>query len=295
MKILILGANGLIGHKIYQVLNDEFSDVWAHLRKPLRSYKFKNIYNFRKVIEDLDLSDFTKLKNELDQLTPDLIINAAGITIRRGINQSMFKTILINSVLPHFLEKWVSNNKDRRLIHFCTDCVFSGKNGKYKEESIKDANDIYAKTKSLGEVSGPQSLTLRGSMIGRELDYHTELLEWFLSQKGKTIKGFTNAIYSGITTIKMAKFVKYIINNYPTLSGLYNISSIPISKYKLLTLLNMTFNNKVKILKEPSYSSKKDLISNKFFAELGLIQPEWEDLLKELKEDSILNFEYYKK
>lgn len=295
MKILILGANGLIGHKIYQVLSDEFSDVWAHLRKPLRSYKFKNIYNFKKVIEDLDLSDFTKLKNELDQLNPDLIINAAGITIRRGINQSMFKTILINSVLPHFLEQWVSKNKDRRLIHFSTDCVFLGKNGKYKEDSIKDANDIYGKTKSLGEVSGPQSLTLRGSMIGRELDYHTELVEWFLSQKGKTIKGFTNVIYSGITTIKMAKFVKYIINNYPTLSGLYNISSIPISKYKLLTLLNMTFNNKVKILKEPSYSSKKDLISNKFFAELGLIQPEWEDLLKELKEDSILNFEYYKK
>lgn len=291
---MILGANGMIGHKIYQVLNDEFSDVWAHLRKPLKSYKFKNIYNFTNVIEDLDLSDFTKLKIELDKLNPDLIINAAGITIRRGINLSLSKTISINSLLPHFLEDWISYNKNKRLIHFCTDCVYSGKDGKYNEESIKDASDIYGKTKSLGEVTGPQSLTLRGSMIGRELDYYSELLEWFLSQKGKTIKGFTNTVYSGITTLKMAEFVKYIINNFPNLSGLYNISSTPISKFELLTLLNTTFDNKVKILKDPSYSSKKDLISNKFFAELGLIQPKWADLLKELKKDSILNFEYYK-
>tara|TARA_B110000003_G_C16641952_1_gene530539 strand:- start:583 stop:1470 length:888 start_codon:yes stop_codon:yes gene_type:complete len=295
LKILILGANGMIGHKIYQVLNSEFDDVWAHLRKPLKSYHFKKIYKSNKVIENLDLSDFTKLKNQLNQLNPDIIINAAGITIRRGINLSITKTITINSLLPHFLEDWVSNNKKRRLIHFCTDCVFSGLDGKYREDSLKDAHDIYGKSKSLGEVVGPQSLTIRSSMIGRELDYYTELLEWFLSQKGNTVNGFTNAIYSGITTFKMAKYIKHIINNYPALSGLYNVSSIPISKYKLLKLLNIKFDNNVEIIEEPSYISKKDLVSNKFFSKLGIIQPEWKELLNELKEDSTLNIEYYKK
>jgi len=196
--------------------------------------------------------------------------------------------------LPHLLEEWVSNKKGKRIIHFSTDCVFSGKSGEYNENSDLDAQDVYGKTKGIGELKGPNSLTLRCSMIGRELDYYTELLEWFLSQKGETIKGFSNVVYSGITTVKMAEFVKDIIVHYPDLSGVYNISSVPISKYELLKLFKDTFGYTIEIEKDITYKSRKDLLSNNFFKETKFTIPVWRDLMIQLKEDSILNSEYYK-
>ena len=294
MRILILGGNGMVGHKIYQTLSSHFQDTWVLLRQPLKNFSHKNIFNSQKVIDRIDLSDFLILQSELNKIDPDIIINAAGITTRRGVNLSVYKSILINAALPHLLEEWVSNKKDKRIIHFSTDCVFSGKSGEYNENSDLDAQDVYGKTKGIGEVKGPNSLTLRCSMIGRELDYYTELLEWFLSQKGETIKGFSNVIYSGITTVKMAEFVKDIIVHYPDLSGVYNISSVPISKYELLKLFKDTFGYTIEIEKDTTYKSRKDLLPNNFFKETKFTIPVWSDLIQQLKEDSILNSKYYK-
>ena len=294
MRILILGGNGMIGHKIYQTLSSCFQDTWVLLRQPLKKFPHKNFFNSQKVIDRIDLSDFAVLQSELNKIDPDIIINAAGITIRRGVNLSVYKSILINAALPHLLEEWVSNKKGKRIIHFSTDCVFSGKSGEYNENSDLDAQDVYGKTKGIGELKGPNSLTLRCSMIGRELDYYTELLEWFLSQKGETIKGFSNVVYSGITTVKMAEFVKDIIVHYPDLSGVYNISSVPISKYELLKLFKDTFGYTIENEKDITYKSRKDLLSNNFFKETKFTIPVWRDLMIQLKEDSILNSEYYK-
>jgi len=294
MKILILGGNGMIGHKMYQELSKDFLETWVLLRKPLFSLPYHRIFNSEKVIDGVDLSDFKLLITKLDEVNPDIIINAAGITIRRGINESIQKSILLNAALPHLLEEWVSGKSGKRLIHFSTDCVFSGKSGSYTEESELDAQDYYGKTKGIGEVKRQQSLTLRASMIGRELDYYTELLEWFLSQNGKTIKGFSNVIYSGITTIRMAKFVKSIIMDYPFLSGVYNISSVPISKYELLKLFKTTFEYDVEIDNDETYKSRKDLVSTKFFNETKFEMPIWQDLVKEMKEDILLFTEFYK-
>jgi dTDP-4-dehydrorhamnose reductase len=132
-------------------------------------------------------------------------------------------------------------------------------------------------------------------LIGRELDYHTELLEWFLNQNGNVIKGFSNALYSGITTIRMAKYVKKIIKNFPLLSGIYNVSSTPISKYELLLLFKQAFGINVEILKDDFYSSKKDLISSRFYTDIKEDIPTWEDLIVELNDDSNLNIDFYKK
>lgn len=294
MRILILGGNGMIGHKVYQALRLVFDDTWVLLRQNLKDLNYKELFNFKKVLDAIDLKEFERLVRILDDLNPDIIINAAGITIRRGIDVSISNTITINSTLPHFLEEWINGKIGKRLIHFSTDCVFSGKIGDYNESSTPDAVDYYGRSKALGEVTGPQSLTLRGSMIGKELANHTELLEWFLSQKGKSVNGFNNVIYGGITTVKMAEYVTKIITDFPSMSGLYNVSSIPISKYDLLKLLNENFDVGSEILICENYHSKKNLISSKFYNEMGITIPDWKDLVIQLKENSNINSKYYK-
>lgn len=293
MKILILGGNGMIGHKIYQELKNDFDDTWVLFRKKFILLSYKDFYD-SKVIDEFDLTNLEILQDKLSILNPDVIINAAGITIRRGVTESSSKSILMNSVLPNFLEEWVKGKINKRVIHFSTDCVFNGQNGPYTENSYTNANDLYGKTKSLGEIKGPNSLTLRGSMIGRELDNFTELFEWSLSQKNQKVKGFSNVMYSGITTIRMAKYIKEIIKNYPQLNGLYNVSSIPISKYNLIQLFNKEFELNLEIEKDDSYKSNKVLDATLFYNQIKLQVPAWDELIVELKEDYNKNIKFYK-
>jgi dTDP-4-dehydrorhamnose reductase len=292
MRILILGANGMIGHKLYQVLSKNYFDIWVVLKRKRDDVAFSEIFNNNKVIDNFDLVHFDKLTSILDELLPDIIINAAGITIRRGINENMYTSILVNSALPHLLDNWTKNNH-KRLIHFSTDCVFSGKNGFYNETNLTDAEDIYGRTKALGEVISQNTLTLRGSMIGRELENKTELLEWFLNQNEPTVKGFTNVIYSGITTIRMANYVHKIISDFPDMHGIYNISSYSISKYDLVNLFNLYFKKGACIIPDNIYTSNKDLDSTRFFKYTGLLKPSWKELVEELLIDCKLNSKYY--
>jgi len=292
MKILILGGNGMIGHKMYQVLSKNYLDTWVLFKKQIDQINFSEIFNKDKVIENFDLIQFDKLKIILDNISPDVIINAAGVTIRRGINDDMYKSILINSALPHFLDNWTKIN-NKRLIHFSTDCVFSGKKDFYTEASVTDAEDTYGKTKALGEVVSKNSVTLRGSMIGRELENKTELLEWFLNQNKTTVNGYTNVIYSGITTFRMANYVDKIIRDFPDMHGIYNVSSNSITKYELVNLFNSYFNNESSIIPDNSYTSNKDLDSSKFYKDTGLIKPNWKELVEELFIDSQSNSKYY--
>jgi dTDP-4-dehydrorhamnose reductase len=292
MKILILGGNGMIGHKMYQVLSKAYFDTWVLFKKKTIEVPSFEIFNKDKIIDNFDLIHFDKLNDILDNLMPDVIINAAGITIRRGINEDRYRSIMINSALPHFLNNWTKIN-NKRLIHFSTDCVFSGKNGFYSEDSLTDAEDTYGKTKALGEVISKNSVTLRGSMIGRELENKTELLEWFLNQNETTVRGFMNVIYSGITTFKMAKYVHEIIRDFPDLHGIYNVSSYSLSKYDLVNIFNTLFKKGTSIIPESSYASNKDLDSTKFFEKTGFIKPNWNDLAEELLIDCQSNSKYY--
>lgn len=292
MRILILGGNGMIGHKMYQVLSNNYADTWVLFKKNIEQVSFSEIFNKHKVIDNFDLVQFDKLNTILDNLSPDVIINAAGITIRRGINENKYKSILVNSALPHLLDNWTNYNH-KRLIHFSTDCVFSGKKGFYTESSLTDAEDTYGRTKALGEVISQNSLTLRGSMIGRELENKTELLEWFLNQNENTVKGFANVIYSGITTIRMANYVHKIIRDFPNMHGIYNVSSNSITKYDLVNLFNSFFKKGTSIIPDSSYTSNKDLDSTKFYKDIGLIKPNWGDLVEELLVDCQSNLKYY--
>ena len=283
----------MIGHKMYQTISKIHKDTWVTLRKSLTSYSYSEIYNPIKVIDNIDLINFQTISNQLNKINPDIVINACGITIRRGIETLKSNSIILNSALPHFLNEWVTSN-NKRLIHFSTDCVFTGAKGDYLDNDNKDAYDLYGSTKSMGEVIDSKfAITLRGSMIGSELENKTELFEWFLKQKSKTIKGFNKVIYSGITTTKMAEIVLKLIDQFPNLSGVYNISSKPISKFELLKLWNNLFDINANIEIDNSYTSNKNLISENFYRTISMEQPDWVELSSQLNIDNLLHNNLY--
>ena len=278
MRILILGADGMIGHKIAQSLQD-FELILAS-RKSISS-KSIGIINGKMVLHNLITDSLDLL---LDNTTPDIIINCAGITTRRGVEDNIVNTELLNSDLPHKLDSWANLNS-KKLIHFSTDCVFSGNRGNYLDNDFADAEDIYGKSKALGEVNSPNTLTIRCSMIGRELYNFTELFEWLKKNKNKKIEGYSKVFYSGITTVRMGKILNKILNKNLNLSGIYNISSTPISKFDLLVKLSKAFNLNVDIKQNKNNKSNKVLISEKFTEITGIYPPNWDDLISEFKED----------
>ena len=279
----------MIGHQILLGLLKENFLINAHFKKKKSKQDFlkaKNtIFHFFEITA-VNIQEF------LLSVNPDIIINAAGVTIRRAKDSSLNQIIFTNSLLPNILNNWSEKN-NCRLIHFSTDCVFSGKKGNYKEDDITDALDIYGKTKSLGEVNSDYCLTLRSSMIGFELNNKTELLEWVFKNQNKTINGFSNIIYSGITTSLMSKIVISIINDFPDLTGIYNISSAPISKYSLLKKINAIFDLNIEIKSIESRASNKSLVSSNFFNKTSIEIPDWDSMLKELKEIWLLNKHIY--
>jgi dTDP-4-dehydrorhamnose reductase len=278
MRILILGADGMIGHKIAQSLED-FELILAS-RKSISS-KSIGIINGKMVLHNLITDSLDLL---LDNTTPDIIINCAGITTRRGVEDNIVNTELLNSDLPHKLDSWANLNS-KKLIHFSTDCVFSGNRGNYLDNDFADAEDIYGKSKALGEVNSPNTLTIRCSMIGRELYNFTELFEWLKKNKNKKIEGYSKVFYSGITTVRMGKILNQILNKNLNLSGIYNISSTPISKFDLLIKLSNAFNLNVEVKQNTNNKSNKVLISEKFTEITGIYPPNWDDLISEFKDD----------
>lgn len=285
MKVLILGADGMIGHKMAQSLShfDLYLNSRSHFNYLQEHFPNSTLSNFdflNRNIEDL-----------LEKTSPDYIINAVGITIRRGASDNK-ETNLINSQLPKKIDFWCKENQ-KKQIHFSTDCVFSGDKGNYNDLDLPDAKDDYGISKGKGEINSNSTLTIRSSMIGREIYNKTELLEWIISNKNKKIKGFDNVIYSGVTTLWMSNIVNEVIKNYPFLNGVYNISSQPISKYDLITKINTYFNLNIEIERDSSYYSNKSLNSDKFFSETNFKKPNWDEMLSDLYLDSEKNKNLY--
>ena len=285
MKILILGADGMIGHKMAQSLShfNLYLNSRSHSNYLQEYFPNSTLSNFdflNQIIEDL-----------LEKTSPDYIINAVGITIRRGASDNE-ETNFLNSQLPKKIDFWCKENK-KKQIHFSTDCVFSGDKGNYNDLDLPDAKDDYGKSKGEGEINSNRTITIRSSMIGKEIYNKTELLEWVISNKNKKIKGFDNTIYSGVTTLWMSNTVNEIIKNYPDLCGIYNISSPPISKYDLITKINTYFNLNIEIERDSSYYSNKSLNSDRFFSETNFKKPNWDEMLSDLYLDSEKNKNLY--
>jgi dTDP-4-dehydrorhamnose reductase len=282
MKILILGGAGMLGHKLFQHLRREFPGTLCTIRHEASGVP---LLQGDDVLRGVDAADHTALRGVLSDLRPDYVINCVGVIKQRKDATSAIPSITINSLLPHQLAD-LAGSWGGRLIHFSTDCVFSGHRGGYAETDLSDAEDLYGKSKFLGEVTeADNALTLRTSIIGRELTAHQSLLDWLLSQHHRTIRGFSKVIYSGITTNQMAVVVTALIREHPSLSGLYQVVSAPITKCDLLGRLKLAYGLDVTIVPDDTVVSDRSMRGDKLREATGYVSPAWDVLVKHLASD----------
>ena len=287
MKILVLGASGMLGHKIFQVLGAKFPDTYGTIQGSVndRTLAKISLLRDRNVIACVDAENFPALSALLRHAEPDVIVNCIGVIKQRPEAKAAIPSIKLNALLPHLLAE-VCSEWGGRLIHFSTDCVFSGERGRYTEEDPSDAQDLYGRTKYLGEVTADNAITLRTSMIGRELTRHQSLLDWFLSQNNSTVQGYKRALYSGVTTNYLAELVGNLIENYPGLSGLYQVTGHTISKYDLLCLLRDAWELNIEIVPNETFVCDRSMLGGKFHQATGYVTPAWSVLVAQLVADT---------
>jgi len=277
----------MLGHKLHETLASDL-DVVSTARRPLDSLPVDTAPFFKqgRVVENIDASDLIQLRRLAREVRPDVVINCVGVIKQRDTARSAIPSIQINALLPHELAQ-ICSELEARLIHFSTDCVFSGAVGGYSELDIPDATDLYGRTKSLGDVVDQNVLTIRTSMIGRELDHFDSLLEWFLRQRGD-VKGFTKAIFSGLTTLQLAKVIKGVLEDHPGLNGLYHVASSSIDKYSLLALVSDRFGLKdeVQLIPDDSFVCDRSLRGERFVASTAIDVPSWDEMVTELAIDA---------
>lgn len=270
MKILVLGGTGMAGHTISIYFKEAGHDVTAFSRSKV---DYCNNING-------DITNFSELKKLIVEGQYDAVINAIGI-LNQDAENNKSNAVLLNSYLPHFLSE-ITKNLNTRIIHMSTDCVFSGDTGGYTESSFRDGSTFYDRSKALGEIENNKDLTFRNSIIGPDLDEKgIGLFNWFMKQDNQ-IGGYTKAIWTGVTTLTLAKAMEQALKE--NLTGLYNlVNNETISKYELTELFNQYFkNNKIEILRNDTVSMDKSLINNR--KDFSFIVPSYENMIKEMKE-----------
>jgi len=291
MKVLVLAGDGMLGHKMFLELSKEF-DTFCTIRgdkhySPLKKFDV----SLDRVIDSTNLSDFDSLRYLLDGYRPDVVVNCAGILKqRKNATNDYIQNLTINALLPH----QIADNLDKfggKLITFSSDCVFNGgSEHNYNETSKPDADSLYGKTKHLGEVANKENtLTIRTSMIGREIKGFYSLLEWFLRQTDP-VGGYIHAYYSGVTTNYLARYTSTLINEFPDLNGLYNLTSDHyISKYMLLLKLRRAYGLPMSINPDTSFMPDKICFRNmecaKLQHDIRFTPPNWDYLLDDLVND----------
>jgi dTDP-4-dehydrorhamnose reductase len=283
VKILILGATGMLGHKLMQVLSKKFH-VSGTVRGDTRTYAATPVFSGITLLGNTRADEIATIQEAINIAAPDVVINCIGIVKQLPAAQNRLASISINALFPHQMAK-ICRNRNIRFIHVSTDCVFSGKRGCYTEDDLSDADDLYGKTKFLGEVDYPGCLTLRTSIIGRELESSHGLIEWFLSQEGKTVYGYKKAIFSGLTTNAFSGIIGRIISDCPELRGVVQVASIPISKFDLLTLVKKTYGMNIDIRPDEMVINNRSLNADKFRKETNIKIPSWEYMIDEMYRD----------
>ncbi len=271
MKILIVGSKGMAGHIIYNYFKENSNFTIVDIARGTASHT---------PTYQLDVTNFEALRHILIDEKPNFVINCIGVLNQYAENHPD-NAILLNSYLPHFLAK-NGNELNYKLIHISTDCVFSGKEGGYTEYSYKNGTGFYATTKALGEVAYGENITLRTSIIGPELKNNgIGLLDWFLNQKGD-INGFSNAFWTGITTLELAKAILEAIHQ--DISGLHHlVNDKKVNKYELLNLFKKTFERSdINIISNSDYYVDKSLIRTNF--DFNYQVADYEVMMQELKE-----------
>ncbi|WP_018387850.1 SDR family oxidoreductase [Ancylobacter sp. FA202] len=280
MKVVVLGALGMLGNGVTRVLAREPGvEVIAVARRPDAAAQLPFLYPGA-VLPLFDIHDLDALRAILARTQPDVVVNAIGVIKQLVGAEDPLLTLPINAVLPHQLAR-LCGEAGVRLVHVSTDCVFDGARGSYSEDDTANATDLYGRSKLLGEVDYPHAITLRTSLVGHELGTHHSLIDWFLAQEGP-VAGFTRAVFSGVTTVEFGRvLVRHVLPN-PGLRGLYHVSASPISKYDLLRLVADVYGKQTEIVPRPEPVIDRSLRSDRFRAATGYAPPDWPTLVQEL-------------
>ena len=278
-RILILGASGMLGNAVYRVFAaDKFLSVTGTARASVMAKLGDGLSS--KILTGVDVESIDSLVNLLASIKPDVVINCVGLVKQVDQGNDVLSAIPINSLLPHRLAKLCALIS-ARLIHVSTDCVFSGARGGYSEADVPDAQDVYGRSKLLGEVDYPNAITLRTSIIGHELRSGRGLVDWFLAQEGE-INGFKRAFFSGLPTVELAQVIKDYVMPNPSLHGVFHVSAESISKFDLLTLVAKTYGKSIRINPNDSFVIDRTLDSTRFREATGYRAPSWPELVQRM-------------
>jgi dTDP-4-dehydrorhamnose reductase len=289
MKILIFGGNGMLGHKLCQIL-PKHMDVWAAVRTDFVGHEF---LPSDRIIKNVAVQDVGRVNEILDAVQPDVVINAVGIVKQRDEAKQAVPSIQVNALFPHQLAD-LCVPRGIRTLQVSTDCVFSGLRGNYSELDVPDPVDLYGRSKLIGELNRPGCLTLRTSIIGWQLNTFSSLLSWFAFQRGNTIKGYRKAIYSGLTTSVLAQLIGDIILTRPDLSGIYQVASEPINKYDLLLQLGSALGwDDIKIQPDEQFYCDRTLVGTRFTTATGWRPPDWDFMVSGLVQEWPAYESYY--
>ncbi len=279
-RLLILGGGGMLGHKLWQTARDAL-ETFATVRAaaPLVSLGFSR----DEMVPGVDANDYDSIVKAFAAVRPDVVVNCIGVVKQLPSAKDPIVSISINGLFPHRVAR-LCRAVGARLIHISTDCVFSGRKGNYTEADESDAEDLDGRSKFSGEP-GDGALTLRPSIIGREIGTSSGLVEWFLANRGKAIDGFEQAIFSGLTTLALAQVIVDLIHSDVRLSGVYHVSVTPISKFDLLQLLNDVYGAGVTVTRSDRVRIDRSLDSSRFRAAARFVPPPWPELLGAMAAD----------
>ena len=274
MRILVFGAAGMLGHALVRELK-QAHEVYA----AVRSEPPEELEGASATFIGTDVADADAIELLLEASRPQWVINAAGVVKQKSDGAAT--QIAVNALAPHRMAE-LCHAQGVPILHFSTDCVFSGARGQYSEEDVPDPVDLYGLSKLLGEITENGALTLRTSMIGLELQTHHGLVEWFLRQQGRA-NGYRHAVFSGLTTQELARVARSIVERRSPLTGLLHVAAVPINKYDLLRQLSERLPwHSVELEPVDQPVIDRTLVSRAFTALTGYVAPSWPVMLDEL-------------
>lgn len=281
MKILVLGVTGMLGYTVFNFFQqDKRFETWGTLRSKDGLANFSPLTHSN-LIHSVDILSDDGILHAFELVRPDLVINCIGLIKQLAISKDPLVVLPVNSLFPHRVAKLCSQFT-ARLVHISTDCVFSGKKGGYIETDLSDAEDLYGKSKFIGELQDlPHAITLRTSMIGHELNSNYALVNWFLSQTG-SIQGYKKVIFSGFPTIELAQIIRDYIAPNPKLAGLYHVAANPINKYELLNLIAERYQKVIPIMPNEQICIDRSLNAERFNQTTGYVPPDWPQLIDKM-------------
>lgn len=283
-RVLVLGVTGMLGNAVFRVFSaDAGHETWGTLRSAAALRNFP-LQTHERLLIGVDALDQDALTAAFSRVRPDVVINCVGLIKHLADAKDPLTALPINAMLPHRLAR-LCELIGARLIHVSTDCVFSGRKGDYLESDTSDAEDLYGKSKYIGELHDlPHAITLRTSIIGHELGSSHALVDWFLCQQG-SVKGFTKAIFSGLPTVELARVMKDFVVPHLSLNGLYHVAAEPIAKFDLLGLVASEYGKQIDIRPDDALVIDRSLNGSRFREATGYVAPGWPELIRRMNTD----------